>query len=166
MTLGTKIRGFVSAVGNKSATISRLGHKAGKFVGKFDKGLGKELNEVGDIADKVARVDKDVGDIGTTTGLFKKGGVIKTAGMSAVSGAIGGGAVGGPVGAMGGALGGGIAGLVGPIARTGLSHLATAGIGASSRILSQPIEQLRKRDVITEGGKLSRQARSHLKGFR
>jgi hypothetical protein len=149
MSLGSKIRGIVNTVGQKAKKISSLGHKAGKFVGTFDKSLGKDINEAADIADKVARVDKDVGDIGTTTGLFKKGGMtghsqaMKMGGKAQVARA-----------------------LVGPVARTGLTHLATAGLGAGAKLLAQPHDQLRKRDIITEGGKLSRQARSHLKSFR
>lgn len=149
MSLGSKIRGIVNTVGQKAKKISSLGHKAGKFVGTFDKSLGKDINEAADIADKVARVDKDVGDIGTTTGLFKHGGMtgqsqaMKNGGRAQVARA-----------------------LVGPVARTGLTHLATAGLGAGAKLLAQPHDQLRKRDIITEGGKLSRQARSHLKSFR
>ena len=144
MSLGSKIRGIVNTVGQKAKKISSLGHKAGKFVGTFDKSLGKDINEAADIADKVARVDKDVGDIGTTTGLFKKGGMTGQAQ----------------------AVGRTARALVGPVARTGLTHLATAGLGAGAKLLAQPHDQLRKRDIITEGGKLSRQARAHLKSFR
>ena len=180
MALGSKIRGIVTTVGQKAKKISSIGHKAGKFVGKFDKSLGREINEGADIADKVARVDKDVGDIGTTTGLFKKGGITQSALRQGARGALGGMAM-GPAGALAGGLAGFARGqsamsggevrqqarrFVGPIARTGLTHLATAGLGASAKLLSQPHEQLRKRDIITEGGKLSRQARSHLKSFR
>lgn len=151
MSLGSKIRGIVNTVGQKAKKISSIGHKAGKFVGKFDKSLGREINEGADIADKVARVDKDVGDIGTTTGLFKKGGMTGQAQA---------------VGQTAQAVGQTARRFVGPIARTGLTHLATAGLGAGAKLLAQPHDQLRKRDIITEGGKLSRQARAHLKSFR
>ena len=147
MGFGSKIRGIVNQVGQKAKKISSLGHKAGKFVGTFDKSLGQDINQAADIADKVARVDKDVSDIGKTTGLFKKGGMTPQA--MAV-----------------GQVKDKARALVGPIARTGLTHLATAGLGASAKLLAQPHDQLRKRDIITEGGKLSRQARSHLKSFR
>tara|TARA_R110000822_G_scaffold5114_1_gene22110 strand:+ start:1282 stop:1782 length:501 start_codon:yes stop_codon:yes gene_type:complete len=166
MSIGSKIRSAVNSVGKKSASVGRIGHKAGNFVGKFDSHLGKQINDLANTSEKVASVAKDVGHIGTTTGLFFNGGrVLRESAKHSLAGAIGGGAVAGPMGALGGAsrMGGGF---TGPIARTGLTHLATAGLGASSRLLAQPHEQLRRRDVVTEGGRLSRQARSHLKSFR
>ena len=150
MSFGSKIRGVVNTVGQKAKKISSLGHKAGKFVGTFDRSLGKEINQAADVADKVARVDKDVGDIGPTPGLFTHGGVTGRLRQQAVRTAASAGA----------------RALVGPVARTGLTHLATAGLGAGAKLLAQPHDQLRKRDIITEGGKLSRQARAHLKSFR
>ena len=147
MGFGSKIRGIVNQVGQKSRKISSLGHKAGKAVSFFDKGLGRDINQAADIADKVGKVAGSVSDIGKTTGLFKHGGMTPQA--MAV-----------------GQVKDKARALVGPIARTGLTHLATAGLGAGAKLLAQPHDQLRKRDVITEGGKLSRQARAHLKSFR
>ena len=65
MSLGTKIRSAVNAVGSKSKSIGRIGHKAGKFVGKFDKSAGAELNELADDSAMAGSVAKDIGHIGT-----------------------------------------------------------------------------------------------------
>ena len=151
MGFGSKIRGIVNQVGQKSRKISSLGHKAGKAVSIFDKSLGKDINQAADIADKVSKVAGSVSDIGKTTGLFKHGGMTGHSQSAMTGGEV--------KSKMARAL-------VGPIARTGLTHLATAGLGASAKLLAQPHDQLRKRDIITEGGKLSRQARAHLKSFR
>ena len=137
MSLGTKIRSAVNSVGNKSKSIGRIGHKAGKFVGKFDKSAGAELNELADDSAMAGSVAKDVGHIGKTTGTNRSA-------RSQTSASP----------------------FTGPVARTGLTHLATAGLGAGAKLLAQPHEQLRRRDIIAEGGRLSRQARSHLKSFR
>tara|TARA_R110000803_G_scaffold9659_1_gene30327 strand:- start:405 stop:896 length:492 start_codon:yes stop_codon:yes gene_type:complete len=163
MSLGTKIRSAVNSVGSKAKSIERIGHKAGHFVGRFNSHLGKEIDSIASDAAIAGSVAKDVGHIGTTTGLFFNGGrVLRESAKHSLAGAIGGGAVAGPMGALGGAIGG----FTGPIARTGFTHLATAGLGAHAKLLAQPHEQLRRRDVVTEGGRLSRQARSHLKSFR
>ena len=53
MGLGSKIRGVVNTIGQKSKLISKLGHKGAGVVGLFDKSAGKDLNQVADIADKV-----------------------------------------------------------------------------------------------------------------
>ena len=188
MGLGSKIRGVVNTIGQKSKLISKLGHKGAGVVGLFDKSAGKDLNQVADIADKVGKVDEAVGAFGKKTHLFKKGGVVgraENALKQGAMGALGGGMAMGPIGALGGGLGGAMGGFargqsamsggeirqqarrfVGPVSRTGLTHLATAGLGAGAKLLAQPHDQLRKRDIITEGGKLSRQARAHLRGFR
>jgi len=150
MGLGSKIRGVVNMVGQKSKLISKLGHKGAGVVGLFDKTAGKDLNQVANIADKVGKIDQAVGAFGKKTHLFKQGGQVPHS-QSAMSG---------------GEIRQQARRFVGPVARTGLTHLATAGLGAGAKLLAQPHDQLRKRDIITEGGKLSRQARAHLRGFR
>tara|TARA_R110000787_G_scaffold38319_5_gene96700 strand:+ start:3334 stop:3795 length:462 start_codon:yes stop_codon:yes gene_type:complete len=153
MSLGTKIRSAVNAVGSKSKSIGRIGHKAGKFVGKFDKSAGAELNELADDSAMAGSVAKDIGHIGTTTGLFQKGGMVASKqGIMGTNRSARSQTSASP--------------FTGPVARTGLTHLATAGLGAGAKLLAQPHEQLRRRDIIAEGGRLSRQARSHLKSFR
>jgi len=135
-------------VGQKSKLISKLGHKGAGVVGLLDKSAGKDLNQVADIADKVGKIDEAVGAFGKKTHLFKQGGQVPQSAMS------------------GGEIRQQARRFVGPVARTGLTHIATAGLGAGAKLLAQPHDQLRKRDIITEGGKLSRQARAHLRGFR
>jgi len=150
MGFGSKIRGIVNQVGQKSRKISSLGHKGAGVVGLFDKSAARDLNKVADIADKVGKVGSAVGAFGKKTHLFKHGGQVPHS-QSAMSG---------------GEIRQQARRFVGPVARTGLTHLATAGLGAGAKLLAQPHDQLRKRDIITEGGKLSRQARAHLRGFR
>ena len=161
MSLGTKIRSVVNAVGKKSKSIGRIGHKAGKMVGRFDKSAGAEINEIADDAAIAGSVAKDVGHIGTTTGLFQKGGMV--ASKQGIHGTTRGEV---RKTARRAYEGTSASPFTGPVARTGLTHLATAGLGAGAKLLAQPHEQLRRRDIIAEGGRLSRQARSHLKSFR
>ena len=145
MSFGQKLRGFVSSIGQKAKKVGTLGHKAGKFIGTFDKGLGKDLEGLAHDADIVGNVASDVGNIGTHTGLFREGGVVGTARSVAKQA---------------------IPRMAGPIGRTGMTHLATAGLGATAKLLSQPHEHLRARDVVTRGSKLARGAASHLRSFR
>jgi len=150
MSFGQKIRGFVNTIGNKSKKVASLGHKAGKFIGTFDASLGKDIEGLAHDADVVGAISGDVGDIGSKTGLFREGGVVGTA-----------------RGVAGSSLTAGmLMPMSGPISRSGMTHLATAGLGATAKLLSQPHEHLRARDIVTRGSKLARGARSHLKAFR
>ena len=147
MAIGSKIRGIVNTVGRKSGQISSLGRKGAKFIGRFDKSAGDELNHLAKDAEIAGQVAKDVGDIGTKTGTFKKGGLIPGRAPTRAQFQT-------------------MASMAGPVSRTGMTHLATAGLGASAKLLSQTHEQLRRRDVVTEGGRLTRGAAKHLRSYR
>ena len=82
-----------------------------------------------------------VGDVGTKTGAFRKGGQVRSA-MN----------------------GGHLLSQVLPSGR-GYAHLATHHLGSGAKLLHQAHEQLRSRDVISEGGRLTRSAGHHIRRF-
>ena len=146
MTLGTKLRQFTTKVCQKSGRIASLADK----VGRLPLGIGEEARNIARYATMAQAVAKDVGDIGTKTGTFQRGGI--TTGM--IEGLT-----------KGTAIGGSERHSFLPALGRGYAHLATHQIGSGAKLLSQAHNQLRSRDVVSEGGRLTRSAGHHLRRF-
>ena len=133
MTLGTKIRNITSKVGQKAGRIASLADKVGRLPFGLGEKLMPEAHDISKYAHLVESGAEAVGDVGTKTGAFRKGGQVAVQGN--------------------------------PPARRGYAHLATHHLGSGAKLLHQAHEQLRSRDVISEGGRLTRSAGHHIRRF-
>ena len=131
MTLGTKIRNITSKVGQKAGRIASLADKVGRLPFGLGEKLMPEAQDLSKYAHLVESGAEAVGDVGTKTGAFRKGGQVAEH----------------------------------PPARRGYAHLATHHLGSGAKLLHQAHEQLRSRDVISEGGRLTRSAGHHIRRF-
>ena len=140
MTLGTKIRNITSKVGQKAGRIASLADKVGRLPFGLGEKLMPEAQDLSKYAHLVESGAEAVGDVGTKTGAFRKGGQVR----SAMNG-----------------------GHLDPNFRggRGYAHLATHHLGSGAKLLHQAHEQLRSRDVISEGGRLTRSAGHHIRRF-
>ena len=147
MTLGTKLRHYTTKVGQKAHKIATLADKVGRMPL-----IGGEAKEVAHYAHIAEAVAQDVGDIGRRTGTFQAGGKVSTAKQHAGD-------------AIKDYARGGVAGVAGGLVGRGYAHLATHHIGSGAKLLHQAHEQVRSRDVVAEGGRLTRSAGHHLRRF-
>lgn len=140
MTLGTKIRNITSKVGQKAGRIASLADKVGRLPFGLGEKLMPEAHDLSKYAHLVESGAEAVGDVGTKTGAFRKGGQVRSA------------------------MNGGHLVPRAPSGR-GYAHLATHHLGSGAKLLHQAHEQLRSRDVISEGGRLTRSAGHHIRRF-
>lgn len=141
MTLGTKIRNITSKVGQKAGRIASLADKVGRLPFGLGEKLMPEAHDLSKYAHLVESGAEAVGDVGTKTGAFRKGGRVSEH------------------------LQEGFNVPRHPPARRGYAHLATHHLGSGAKLLHQAHEQLRSRDVISEGGRLTRSAGHHIRRF-
>jgi hypothetical protein len=143
MRIGQKFAAKVHRIGEKARLVGRLAQKVSSLptflVGEDVK---KAAEDVGGLAGKVGSKADQAEGILTPGGLHQPHQKAQVGGLVAAAKPV-----------------------VSALARGAASHLATHRIGSGAKILHQAHEQLRSRDIISEGGALTRSAGRHLRRF-